>query len=189
MIRFLAFSLLIHLGFYAAITWRPTEVVEDPIVSVTLQEDLDDKPDTPKPRPQPAKPKPIATSSTTKSPPAEPSQETPSTETPNANETNSGSGEHSSGNVSVKPRVLRSFKAEYPDAAKQARVEGAVRLSVLIDTKGQVQEAVILEGPGHGLNETAQEALRKFVFSPAEKDGEKVAVRIVYVYRFRLESR
>ncbi len=91
--------------------------------------------------------------------------------------------------VSILPKVIVQERAEYPESAKQARVEGAVKLSVIIDTLGRVQSAEVLEGPGFGLDETAQRALMKFKFSPAEKDGSKVPVKIIYVYRFRLESR
>lgn len=186
MTRYWILSALLHLGFFYAVTWKHVEVIEDPILSVSLFENNQ-----------------VKQVRTLPSPPAIPKTSTASTKIQKSNTPNAESAvpvenensalpsgtEYSTGNVSLKPKVLRTFKVTYPEQAKKDRVEGTVRLSVLIDEEGQVKDVAILEGPGHGLNEAAQEALKNFVFSPAEKDGDKVAVRIVYVYRFRLESR
>jgi len=182
-IRFLALSLLIHLVFLFGITWKNTEVIEDPVMSFAIIENEDEPNLPPK-----AKPKPAGSSANSQTrTPAPPVENEVPTDTNSATSEN-GTGT-AVGNVSVKPRVLKSFKPSYPQEAKLARIEGPVRLSVLINTEGFVQEVEVLEGPGYGLNETAQEALKKFVFSPAEKEGVKVAARIVFIYRFRLESR
>lgn len=182
MIRFIALSLFIHLAFFYAITWKKTETIEDPIVSVSLVENESQTKQASRPRPKPSG---SSTNSQTKAAAAEIENELP----PSTGESSEAGSDLAGGNVSVKPRVLKSFKPAYPQEAKAARIEGPVKLSVLINTDGLVQEVKVLEGPGHGLNETAQEALKKFVFSPAEKEGVKVAARIVFVYRFRLESR
>lgn len=183
MIRFFALSLFIHLVFFFGITWKNTEVVEDPVVSFAIIENEEQSQAKQNPKPKSAG---SSANSKTQTPAPEVENEVP-------NDTNSATADDGSGaaseNVSVKPRVLKSFKPNYPQEAKAARIEGPVRLSVLINTDGSVQEVLVLEGPGYGLNETAQEALKKFVFSPAEKEGVKVAARIVFIYRFRLESR
>ncbi|MFN8791577.1 MAG: TonB family protein [Bdellovibrionales bacterium] len=183
MARFFLGSVFLHGLFVAWLLWCPVvPLIEDPEVSVTLRD---------KRQPGELRRAPRAATKL-----AAPNSEPPKPELERISENSnidstpqSNSGPVGIGNVSVKPRVLRSFKATYPEAAKQARVEGPVRISILINTKGQVEEAEVLEGPGYGLNETALEALRKFLFSPAEQEGRPVAVRIVYVYRFRLESR
>jgi TonB family protein len=90
--------------------------------------------------------------------------------------------------ITLKPQVMKQFKISYPKTAKDAGIDGAVKLSVLIGQLGEVNEVTVLDGPGFGLNEAAQEALKKFIFSPAEINGEKVPVRIVYVYRFKLDN-
>ena len=101
----------------------------------------------------------------------------------------SATAAYESGNVSVKPKVMKQIQVVYPQQAKEARVEGPVKLSVLINESGAVGDVTVLEGPGFGLDEAAREALKQFIFSPAEVLGQKVPVRIVYVYRFKLESR
>ncbi|AFY03149.1 TonB-like protein [Bdellovibrio bacteriovorus str. Tiberius] len=85
------------------------------------------------------------------------------------------------------PKVKREFKAQYPEEAKKAAVDGPVILEILIDREGKVRHVQVLSGPGHGLNESAVEALKKFEFQPAFKGEESVAVRIRYTYRFKLE--
>lgn len=85
------------------------------------------------------------------------------------------------------PKVKREFKAQYPEEAKKAAVDGPVILEILIDREGKVRQVQVLSGPGHGLNESAVEALKKFEFQPAFKGEESVAVKIRYTYRFKLE--
>lgn len=85
------------------------------------------------------------------------------------------------------PKVLKEVKATYPAAAKQAQVAGAVVLDVVIAQDGKVRDVQLVQGPGHGLNESAMEALKQFQFSPAYKDNAAVAVKIRYTYRFKLD--
>lgn len=85
------------------------------------------------------------------------------------------------------PKVLKEVKAAYPASAKQAQIAGAVVLDIVIAQDGKVREVRLIQGPGHGLNESAMEALKQFQFSPAYKDNAAVAVKIRYTYRFKLD--
>lgn len=85
------------------------------------------------------------------------------------------------------PQVLKEIKARYPLAAKKSQIEGEVLLSVLVNAKGEVENAEVLRGPGYGLNEAALQALKEFSFSPALKEGKPVRAQIQYRYQFRLE--
>lgn len=90
------------------------------------------------------------------------------------------------GEVTTLPKIVKEVKAPYPAEAKSARIEGPVILDVLISKEGQVNEVYLVQGPGHGLNESAIDALKQFQFSPAFKGPKKVAVKIRYTYRFKL---
>ena len=57
-----------------------------------------------------------------------------------------------------------------------------------IDAEGKVVEAIVLSGPGYGLNEAAREAARRFKFKPAKKNGEPVGTTITYSYTFLLDE-
>jgi protein TonB len=86
------------------------------------------------------------------------------------------------------PEVLADVRVPYPPEAKSRGVQGAVTLELLVDAAGNVRQATVLDGPGHGLNEAALEAARRFRFRPAVADGGKaVPVKIRYAYRFVLE--
>jgi protein TonB len=89
--------------------------------------------------------------------------------------------------VSKMPELLEDVRVPYPPEAKKRNVEGAVLVDLLIDAAGAVREAVLVEGPGYGLNEAAVEAVKRLRFRAAEVDGQAVAVRIRYAYRFVLE--
>lgn len=90
--------------------------------------------------------------------------------------------------VSEMPGVASEVRIPYPPEARAKGIEGPVVMDILIDDKGTVREAKLLSGPGAGLNEAALEAVKRFRFRPAKMDGNPVAVRIRYAYRFVLEK-
>lgn len=183
MLRFFIISICLHLAVYTLVVWTPEPVVYDAILSVEFLEPVAKNSVAPKSSPS----KTISKAFAGQTPTSTLENTTPPNESVNSSQQAGTPLE--SANVTTNPRVLKQVKATYPQEAKQAGIQGAVKLSVIIDPTGHVQEVKVLEGPGHGLNETAQEALKQFIFSPAELQGEKVSVRIVYIYRFRLETR
>ncbi len=84
------------------------------------------------------------------------------------------------------PVVLSEVKIPYPPAAQREAIEGTVVASIVIDEEGKVVSAKVLSGPGHGLNEAAQEAFSRFRFKPAMKAGQPVSTEIKYRYTFVL---
>jgi periplasmic protein TonB len=90
--------------------------------------------------------------------------------------------------VTEMPRLLAEVRIPYPKEAKEKGIEGPVVMGLLIDVDGNVRDATLLEGPGHGLDEAAMEAVRRLRFSPAKVEKKAVAVRIRYIYRFVLEN-
>jgi protein TonB len=78
-------------------------------------------------------------------------------------------------------------KVPYPEEAKKNEIEDSVRLKVTIDPKGNVENVSIISGPGYGLNEAARDALRKFCFTPATRNGEPVGYTFPYTYTFLLD--
>jgi len=67
---------------------------------------------------------------------------------------------------------------KYNDDALKAGIEGTVVLDLVVAEDGRVRDIVVVKGLGHGLDEAALAALRDCRFSPGEKDGKAVAVRI-----------
>ena len=89
--------------------------------------------------------------------------------------------------VTEMPKLKSEIRVPYPPEAKKNNVEGLVVMDLLIDEKGKVRLASLIEGPGFGLNEAALAAMKGFEFEPAKVDGRSVAVKIRYSYRFVLE--
>lgn len=67
---------------------------------------------------------------------------------------------------------------KYTEEAKAAGIEGTVVLDLIVGEDGRVREVQVVEGLTHGLTEAATKALRECRFSPGEKDGKLVPVRI-----------
>lgn len=91
------------------------------------------------------------------------------------------------GQLTKAPELLEFVEATYPKEAEEAKLTGTVGLLVDIDATGAVTDVVVAEPAGHGFDEAAVEALRKFRFSPAEIDGVPAPVRIAYRYSFVLK--
>ncbi len=86
------------------------------------------------------------------------------------------------------PRLVQFAEAPYPEPAGEQGLEATVELEVVIDSQGKVSEARVVEPVGHGFDEAALEAVRRFVFEPATRDGEAVPSRIRYPYVFEIRE-
>ncbi len=82
------------------------------------------------------------------------------------------------------PRLTQFVQADYPADALAQGVEGSVLLQLSVDVEGHVTDAQVLTGVGHGLDEAALAAARRFVFEPARRDGQVVPAVLRYRYRF-----
>jgi len=99
-----------------------------------------------------------------------------------------GQGEYRSiAQVSQLPHFINQVKAQYPEAAKRANIEGVVILQVDIDAAGGVKKVELIQGLGYGCDEAALAAVQQSTFSPALAGGEPVPVRIRIPYRFKFE--
>ncbi|MBV8759774.1 MAG: TonB family protein [Deltaproteobacteria bacterium] len=67
---------------------------------------------------------------------------------------------------------------KYTDEARAAGDEGTVVLDLVVDETGRAREIHVTEGLPHGLTEAAIKALQDCRFTPGEKDGQAVPVKI-----------
>jgi protein TonB len=67
---------------------------------------------------------------------------------------------------------------KYTEAARAAGVEGVVVLDLIVDENGKAREISVVQGLEQGLTEAAVAALRACQFSPGERGGAKVPVRV-----------
>ncbi len=75
----------------------------------------------------------------------------------------------------------------FPPAARQAKRTGIVVLQVTITPEGHAADIGLVKTGGYGLDESAIQAVRKWVFKPAlDRDGKPVVVRVTIEVTFRL---
>lgn len=84
------------------------------------------------------------------------------------------------------PVPIFTPEAEFSDEARRQKYEGVCLISVIIDAQGNPQSPRVVRRLGMGLDEKALEAVMKYRFKPARKDGKPVAVRISVMVNFRL---
>lgn len=82
--------------------------------------------------------------------------------------------------------VYKNIK--YPDAAKQAGIQGKVYVLIYINEKGGVDDVKIVKGLGGGCNEAAIDGIKKAKFSPAENSGKPVKVKLSMAIEFKLTN-
>jgi TonB family protein len=91
--------------------------------------------------------------------------------------------------VTTMPLPQGRCVGRYTEEAKQAAVEGTVVLDLVIAETGRVREVHVVSGLDHGLTEAAIAAAKECRFSPGERDGVAVPVRVrQFKIRFLLEN-
>lgn len=83
-------------------------------------------------------------------------------------------------NITAKPR------ANYTDAARQANIQGVVRLKVTFLANGQIGPISAVSGLPNGLTEQAIAAAKAMRFTPKKINGVPVAVARVVEYTFTI---
>jgi protein TonB len=83
------------------------------------------------------------------------------------------------------PRKLKGVPPAYPEAARDARIEGVVILECLINPLGRVAEVEVLRGVPL-LEEAAVDAVTQWVYAPSLMDGVPVPVLLTVTVRFDL---
>jgi TonB family protein len=87
------------------------------------------------------------------------------------------------------PVPHRKVDPKYVAAAAADRVEGKVQLACVIGKDGRVSTVELVQGLDDRLNQTAEEALAKWEFEPATRQGVPVEVDVLVEIPFRLAPR
>lgn len=100
---------------------------------------------------------------------------------------NTGGGVYRVGGGISAPTVLNNVEAEFSDEARRAKYQGVCLISLIVDAQGNPQNPRVIRTLGMGLDEKALEAVRKYKFKPAMKDGKTpVPVMVQIEVNFRL---
>lgn len=89
------------------------------------------------------------------------------------------------GGVSA-PNLIFGPDPEFSEEARKAKYQGTVIVRLTIGPDGRVRDAHIQRSLGMGLDEKALDAVHKWKFEPAKKDGQAVAVLVNVEVNFRL---
>ncbi len=84
------------------------------------------------------------------------------------------------------PVPHRKVDPKYVATAVEERIEGNITLGCVIDEEGKVSGVELIRGLDSRLNATAQEALAKWEFYPARRNGVPVVVDVLVQIPFRL---
>jgi protein TonB len=84
------------------------------------------------------------------------------------------------------PRLIQRVEPDYPTIARQARIQGEVRIDAVIDSSGRVTEMKVLSG--HPLLvQAALNAVQRWVYEPTYLNEQPIAVLLEVTVFFRLQ--
>lgn len=74
------------------------------------------------------------------------------------------------------PKLIQQVEPKYTQEARDAEIQGTVRLSAVISKEGVPEDIKVVKGIDPGLDKNAVEALQQWKFEPGTKDGKPVRV-------------
>ena len=86
----------------------------------------------------------------------------------------------------VVPQLIFKIEPKYSEAARKAKYQGTVTLSLVVRRDGTVGDVQVITPLGLGLDEKAIEAVKQWKYRPAIKDGEAQDMTITVEISFRL---
>jgi protein TonB len=91
------------------------------------------------------------------------------------------------GETTVRAVIRAKPDPLYPRGARRYRVQGEVKLRIILGADGKVREEMdVLEGLPYGVTEEAIRAARRIEFEPARKNGRPVSQYVTVIYHFNL---
>ncbi|MEO7144677.1 MAG: energy transducer TonB, partial [Bryobacteraceae bacterium] len=96
-----------------------------------------------------------------------------------------GTGGRSLGPSSA-PKLLFMVEPEYSEEARKSRYQGTVTLRLVVDSAGHPRDVQVVRGIGLGLDERAVEAVGRWRFLPAHRDGKPVPAPAIVEVTFHL---
>ena len=82
--------------------------------------------------------------------------------------------------------LLHGAPARFTNAAREAKAQGEIILSIEFRADGTIKVLKIIRGLGFGLDEKAVEAVQKIIFLPEIKDGTFVNMSSGLTFTFNL---
>jgi TonB family protein len=87
----------------------------------------------------------------------------------------------------MEQRIIHKVMPEYPETARQARVQGTVVLDTVVSVKGAVTQVKVVSGP-EALSAAAADAVRWWRYEPYSVNGRPATVETTVAMDFRLAN-
>jgi len=84
------------------------------------------------------------------------------------------------------PHATYAPDADYPEKARRAKDRGVVLVDLVVGTDGLPHDVKIFRGATPALDQAAIDAVKRWKFTPAAKDGHPVAVQTKVEVSFKL---
>jgi TonB family protein len=84
------------------------------------------------------------------------------------------------------PQIIRQRDPNYSELAKRLGYEGTTVLQITITEAGTPEDIKIVRPAGFGLDESAVNAVKNWLFKPATRDGQPVRVVVMIEMNFRM---
>lgn len=97
-----------------------------------------------------------------------------------------GGGVFAIGNGISNPQIISDPRPDYSDDARKARAQGTVVLAIIVRKDGTVSVQEVTKKLGFGLDQKAIDAVKRWKFIPAKKDGNPVDVFVSVEVNFTL---
>jgi TonB family protein len=88
---------------------------------------------------------------------------------------------------SPSPVVTERVEPEYPEGYRRARISGIVILELAISETGETENFAVLKSLGPAIDVAAIDAVKKWKFAPATRDGKPIPVLFNLTINFKLK--
>ena len=84
------------------------------------------------------------------------------------------------------PKTINTVNPEYPEAARKAKLSGSVVVALAVNENGDVDDVKVVRSTNRVFEQNAMDAVRRWKFVPATKDGAPIAVQLDSEATFKL---
>lgn len=86
----------------------------------------------------------------------------------------------------TQPVPIFTPEAEFSDEARRQKYQGVCVISLIVDAQGYPRNLRLVQTLGFGLDQKALDAVQRYRFKPARKDGKPVPARMSVIVDFHL---
>ena len=89
---------------------------------------------------------------------------------------------------SQSPQLISAVAPEYPYLTRRSETPAEVTVACTINAQGAVTRAAVVKSSNIEFNAASLEAIKKWTFTPAMKDGKAVETRLLQTFTFNVQD-